>query len=188
MLSVFSHVWLSDPIDCSPPGSEVHGIFWARILEWLAMLSSRGSSFPRDWTHVSCIAGRFFTAHWSQICPTLAHLCPSQSHLHGINVYKWPMPLGKLIIFAKGASASTDLGSFQACSHQLSSSPLRQSLSLTPRIHCANSLFQNTRFTHFPVVDSFVYNPMSHYLTFVARAHVFGLFWSTLPITALEAS
>ena len=188
MLSVFSHVWLSDPIDCSPPGSEVHGIFWARILERLAMLSSRGSSFPRDWTHVSCIAGRFFTAHWSQICPTLAHLWPSQSHLHGINVYKWPMPLGKLIIFAKGASASTDLGFFQACSHQLSSSPLRQSLSLTPRIHCANSLFQNTRFTHFPVVDSFVYNPMSHYLTFVARAHVFGLFWSTLPITALEAS
>ena len=50
-----------DPVDCSPPGSLVHGILQARILEWVAMPSSRGSSW-RNWTHVSCIAGRFFTA------------------------------------------------------------------------------------------------------------------------------
>ena len=50
------------PIDCSPPGSSVHGgILQARILEWVAMPSSRGSSQPRDQTHVSCIAGGFFT-------------------------------------------------------------------------------------------------------------------------------
>ena len=46
---------------CSPPGSSVHGIFQARILEWVAMPSSRGSSHPRDQTQVFCIAGRFFT-------------------------------------------------------------------------------------------------------------------------------
>ena len=50
-----------DPIDCSPPGSCVHGILQERILEWVAIPFSRGSSQPRDWTPVSCIAGRFFT-------------------------------------------------------------------------------------------------------------------------------
>ena len=43
-------------MDCSPPGSSVHGIFQARILEWVAISSSKGSSWPRDWTHVSCIS------------------------------------------------------------------------------------------------------------------------------------
>ena len=52
---------LYDPINCSPPGSSVHEIFQARILEWVAMPSSRGSSQPRDPTQVSHIAGRFFT-------------------------------------------------------------------------------------------------------------------------------
>ena len=50
-----------DPLDCSPRGSSVHGIFHARILEWVAISSSRGSSRPRDRTQVSCTAGRFFT-------------------------------------------------------------------------------------------------------------------------------
>ena len=46
---------------CSPPGSSVHGITQARILEWVAMLTFRGSSQPRDQTWVSWIAGGFFT-------------------------------------------------------------------------------------------------------------------------------
>ena len=46
---------------CSPPGPSVHGTLQARILEWVAMPSSRGFSQPRDQTQVSCIAGRFFT-------------------------------------------------------------------------------------------------------------------------------
>ena len=50
-----------DPMYHSPPGSSVHGILQARILEWVAVSSSRGSSRPRDWTRVSRIAGRFFT-------------------------------------------------------------------------------------------------------------------------------
>ena len=48
---------LCDPMDCSPPGSPLHGILQARILEWVAISSSRGSSRPRDWTCVSCISG-----------------------------------------------------------------------------------------------------------------------------------
>ena len=52
---VFSHIWLCNPKDCSPPGSSVHGIRQARILEWVAISSSSGSSWPRDWTHHSCI-------------------------------------------------------------------------------------------------------------------------------------
>ena len=52
---------LCHPTDCSPPGSSVHGILQARILEWVASPSSMGSSQSRDQTQVSCIAGRFFT-------------------------------------------------------------------------------------------------------------------------------
>ena len=52
---------LCDPRDYRPPGSSVHGILQARILEWVAIPFSRGSSQPRDQTWVSCIAGRFFT-------------------------------------------------------------------------------------------------------------------------------
>ena len=48
-------------MDCSLQGSSIHGILQARVLEWVAMPSSRGSSQPRDWTQVSCAAGRFFT-------------------------------------------------------------------------------------------------------------------------------
>ena len=56
---------LCDPMDCSPPGSSVHEIFQARILEWVAISYSRGSSPYRDQIHislVSCATGRFFTA------------------------------------------------------------------------------------------------------------------------------
>ena len=52
---------LWDPVDCSPPGSSIHGILQARILEWVDIPFSRGSSWHRDQTQVSCIAGRFFT-------------------------------------------------------------------------------------------------------------------------------
>ena len=52
---------LCDPIDGSPPGSSVPGILQGRILEWVAIPFSKGSSQPRDQTQVSCIAGRLFT-------------------------------------------------------------------------------------------------------------------------------
>ena len=50
---------LCDLMGCSPPGSSVHGILQARILEWVAMSSSRGSSWPRGGTHVS-----YVSLHW----------------------------------------------------------------------------------------------------------------------------
>ena len=56
---------LCDPLDCGSPGSSVHGISQARILEWVASFSSRGSSQPRDRTQISSvspIAGSFFTS------------------------------------------------------------------------------------------------------------------------------
>ena len=49
-------------MDCSPPGSSVHGILQARILEWVAVPFSRIPSPPRDQASVSCIAGGFFTS------------------------------------------------------------------------------------------------------------------------------
>ena len=52
VLSHFSHVWLCDSTDCSLPGFSDHGLFQVRILEWVVMPSSRGSSQPRDWTHI----------------------------------------------------------------------------------------------------------------------------------------
>ena len=52
---------LATPMDCSPSGSSVREIFQARILEWVAISFSRGSSQPRDRTQVSCTASRFFT-------------------------------------------------------------------------------------------------------------------------------
>ena len=59
-VKVKSFLTLCDPLGGSLPGSSVHGIFQARGLEWVAIPFSRGPSRPRDWTQVSCIAGRFF--------------------------------------------------------------------------------------------------------------------------------
>ena len=75
--SVYSCLTLYDFMDCSSPGSSVHGILQARILERVAMPSSRGSSQPRDGTHVSyisCTAGGFFYP--------LSHLGSSQLYTH----------------------------------------------------------------------------------------------------------
>ena len=77
-LSLFA----DDIIDCSLPGSSGHGIFQARILECIAISSSRGSSRPRDGTcvsDISCIAGRFFTTEPPEKPP------PHKGKRRGIN-------------------------------------------------------------------------------------------------------
>ena len=58
---------LCDPMNCSPPGSSVHGILQARILEWVAIFSFKGSSWPRNQTHVSCVSciGRQILYLWA---------------------------------------------------------------------------------------------------------------------------
>ena len=72
-------------MDSSQPGSSVHGIFQARILEWVAISFSRGSSRPRDWTRVSCIVGRCFTL-WATRKVLLAKSLLSKGHVQWMNV------------------------------------------------------------------------------------------------------
>ena len=77
---------LCNPVDGSPPGSSVHGILQARILEWVAISFSRGSSWSRDRTQVSHIAGRCFNLWATREAPFSYSMClPSQ---HNYN-YTW---------------------------------------------------------------------------------------------------
>ena len=69
---------LCDPRDCSLPGSSVHQILQASILEWV-VISYRGSFWPRDRTQVSCVAGRFFTKSWLSV---MVGLLPSREPLN----------------------------------------------------------------------------------------------------------
>ena len=77
MFSRFSCVRLCDPVDCSPPGSSVCGILQERILEWVAMPSSRGSSQPRDQTP-TLQADSFLLSHGGR-----PHLCYITQHNQG---------------------------------------------------------------------------------------------------------
>ena len=80
MLSGFSCVWLCDPMDYSLPGFSVHEILQTRTLEWVAIPFSRGSSWPRDQTHISmspALAGGFFTTSASYLTVGLSRLALS---------------------------------------------------------------------------------------------------------------
>ena len=94
----WSRFWLfCATVDCSLPGSSVHGISQTWILEWVAISFSRVSSWPRDWTQVSHVVDRCFTI-WAtrvcthtllvaQSCPTLCNpmdCSPPGSTVHGI--------------------------------------------------------------------------------------------------------
>ena len=75
---------LCDPMDHGPLGSSVHGILQARILVWVAMLSSEESSWPGDQTHVSrvsCIAGEFFTTESPGKPPATVHGVKKESDM-----------------------------------------------------------------------------------------------------------
>ena len=100
---------LCDPMDCSPPGSSVHVISQARILEWVFMPSSRWSFHPRDQTHisyVSCIGRwiiylkvpRFFTLGKPRMKVLVAHLCQI---LCNLTDYSPPGSSGHRILQAK---------------------------------------------------------------------------------------
>ena len=75
---------LSNPADCTPPGSSNHGILQARILGWVAVPSSRGSSWPRDWTCISCIASGF---------------CPAKPSGKLVSIWVSKHLLNKLLLF-----------------------------------------------------------------------------------------
>ena len=85
---------LCEPMDCSPLGSSLHGILHSRILEWVAISSSRGSSWPRDqprdWTHqcVSC-TGRQILYHWATWERTQVALSPNRVIMVAPQPYQW---------------------------------------------------------------------------------------------------
>ena len=78
------HLPLCDPMDYSLPGSSTHGILQTRILEWVAISYSRGSSWPRDWTCISCVSciGRWILYHCTtwEIMPRYPFLMHLQGH------------------------------------------------------------------------------------------------------------
>ena len=87
---------LCNPMDCSPPGSSVHGISQARILEWVAISFSREYSLPRDRTHISCIsalADRFFTTMPLGRCLLLHNL----RHISLVYITVWSFKVIKFL-------------------------------------------------------------------------------------------
>ena len=91
-----SHPILCDPMDYSLPGSSVHGIFQARILEWVTISFSRRSSPPRDWTWVSQIVGRPFTI-WATRASLIVQLLKNLPAIHEtpVQFLRWDDPLEK---------------------------------------------------------------------------------------------
>ena len=86
---------LFDPLDHSPPGSSVHGILQARLLEWVAISFARGSSQPRDQTLVSWIAGRFFTIWATRKAPQVVQWLRIHLPMQGTQVQSlvWKDPM-----------------------------------------------------------------------------------------------
>ena len=83
-----------------PRGSFVRGVLQARILEWVAILFSRGSPWPRDWTQVSCIAGRFFnteTPGKPYYQPSLWKTCQLFSHQYANRILVFHLPYFQIL-------------------------------------------------------------------------------------------
>ena len=76
---------LCDPMDCSPPGFSIQGIFQAKVMEWVAISFSRGSSWPRDQTWVSHIVGRCFTV-WAK------ESANAKAEELGLDPWVWKIP------------------------------------------------------------------------------------------------
>ena len=83
---------LCDPMNCSLPGSSVHGIILARILEWIVISSSRGFSWSRDWTHSSCGScfGGQILYHWPTWEAPVRNDPESQGWLNQVGWYTTP--------------------------------------------------------------------------------------------------
>ena len=103
-LVAYSCPTLCDPVGCSLPGSSIHGVFQARILEWVVISSSRGSSWPRNWTHISwgsCIV-RWILYNWA------TWVAPIWVSLIG-KVHSWLRKSGVVIIWLLKVGTSTGL-------------------------------------------------------------------------------
>ena len=101
---------LCDPMYCSPPGPSVHGILQAKILKWIAIPFSRGSSWPRDRIQVFCFTGRFFTfeSHSNFMLYLKANFSPGNwmgNDLFNVQVFK-PAEHAEVLIFWDADAAS----------------------------------------------------------------------------------
>ena len=109
---------LNHPIGCSPPGSSVHGILQARILEWVAMPSSRGSSQPRDRTNVSsvlCTGRKVFTtsATWETQTTAFRNI---QNGINGVEYLKKANHVWKVReVSMEKAQAELNKGQIRGC-------------------------------------------------------------------------
>ena len=112
---------LCEPRDCNPPGSIVHRIFQAKILEWVAISSSRGSSWPRGRTGLSCISCivRQILYYWHHLrSPFLVHFYSVVNMIHQLN--KFHLNTYSLVRFPGGSD-----GKDSACNAGNQSSMLR---------------------------------------------------------------
>ena len=186
-----SYLTLCNPADCSPPGSSVHGISQARILEWVATSSSRGSSRPRDWTQVSSIAGRLFTTEpqgkpviriqellrifcLTPLCKTLSIVVQSLSRVWLFAV-PWTAALQALLSFIISWSLLKLLSieSVMPSNHLILCCPLLLLPSNFPRIRVFSS---NLAFhIRWPKYWSFSISPSSEYYILRRRPKTFGL-------------
>ena len=82
-------------MDCSLPVSSVYGILQARILEWVAISSSRGSSQPRDQTHIYCVfcIGRWVLYHWGTSLVAQMAYCYSKKNIEEKYFQALSMPI-----------------------------------------------------------------------------------------------
>ena len=99
---------LCNTMNCTPPGSFVHGILQARTLEWVAIPFSRGYFWPRDQTQVSCIAGEFFTIWATQ----KAHCIHWYIHLVYPSIHQQTLRLHKMIFLLSVNVILTDFHMF----------------------------------------------------------------------------
>ena len=103
---------LCNPMDCSPPGSSVHGILQARILEWVAIFFSRGSSQPRDQTFIFCFTGRCFTTElWGKHIKS-CHLFQREERRITIGIWDCKCVLGPQPEWVLNSSPISELGKF----------------------------------------------------------------------------
>ena len=97
------HLWLTlcNTMACGPPGSSAHGISQTRILEWIAILFSRGSFWPRNQTQTSCISSRFFTSiEEAKISKDIKIQHPSSRELWSKDVTQWASYRNHLLLLS----------------------------------------------------------------------------------------
>ena len=120
-----------DPMDCSLPDSSVHGIFQARVLEWVTISFSRGSSQPRDWTRVSSTTGRRFTVWATREAALQSGFLTTgpPGKPHGFYILReWPFIMNFWLCFSKRRSFSSPI----RCAPFCLSAGLPECLEITP--------------------------------------------------------